>query len=97
MVLASSVSLTSVYDYRKLGNKPSLLNLFLGNPVFGEVYLERIPFDQIAQDGKESADWLLANFQERVTPNQQLILSFKTLCGTTLGQTDGLLQRNGSL
>ncbi|EFX76870.1 1-acyl-sn-glycerol-3-phosphate acyltransferase gamma-like [Daphnia pulex] len=49
----------------KLGAFPSLLNVFLGRPVFGEVFLERVPFQDIPSEINQSAEWLLNNFEKR--------------------------------
>jgi len=49
----------------KLGAFPSLANVFLGKPVFGEVFLERIPFEDIPTDVNESSEWLLRSFIHR--------------------------------
>ncbi|XP_059351015.1 1-acyl-sn-glycerol-3-phosphate acyltransferase gamma-like [Daphnia carinata] len=49
----------------KLGVYPSLLNVFLGRPVFGEVFLERIPFEDIPTEMDKSAEWLLNNFEKK--------------------------------
>ena len=49
-----------------MGAYPSLLNVFLGRPVFGEVFLERIPFATIPNEISESAQWLLHNFEKKV-------------------------------
>lgn len=46
----------------KLGAFPSLWNIFLGRAVFGEVFLERIPFADVPTDSNASAEWLLYNF-----------------------------------
>lgn len=51
----------------KLGAYPSLLNVFLGRPVFGEVFLERIPFEDIPSEMNQSANWLLNNFEKKVS------------------------------
>jgi len=46
----------------ELGAHPSLWNIFLGRAVIGEVFLERIPFEDIPTDPNKSAEWLLKNF-----------------------------------
>lgn len=39
--------------------------MFLGRPVFGEVFLERIPFEDIPTEMDKSAEWLLNNFEKK--------------------------------
>jgi hypothetical protein len=45
--------------------------VFLGRPVFGEVFLERVPFQDIPSEINQSAEWLLNNFEKRVCAAQQ--------------------------
>ena len=52
---------------RKLGAFPTLMNIFCGKPVFGEIFLERIPFDDIPTEADESSQWLLDSFYEKVS------------------------------
>jgi len=49
----------------KLGAFPTLMNIFCGKPVFGEIFLERIPFDDIPTEADESSQWLLDSFYEK--------------------------------
>ena len=67
----SSSFLLIIKKYSKLGAFPSLLNVFLGRPVFGEVFLERVPFQDIPSEINQSAEWLLNNFEKRVGEAQQ--------------------------
>jgi len=51
----------------KLGVFPTLGNIFCGKPVFGEIFLERIPFEDIPEDENESAKWLVNTFLYKVS------------------------------
>jgi len=49
----------------KLGAFPTLANIFFGKPVFGEIFLERIPIDDVPKEVNESSQWLLNSFTEK--------------------------------
>ena len=51
---------------RKLGDKPTLFNMFMKRRIVGDVFLERIPFEDIPTDPDKNAQWLIECFQRKV-------------------------------
>lgn len=49
------------------------MNLFLGRPVLGEVFLERIPFDAIPNDMDVCSKWLVKEFVKKVLPEMYIL------------------------
>lgn len=53
--------------FRKDSVKPTVMNLLLGRPVMGHMYIERISLDDVPEDEEKASLWLRDLYNKKVS------------------------------